>query len=361
MAKKSKKKYYRTTNIDKFKAQYNVLLGERSNGKSYAVKEKVLIKAFNGESTFIYLRRYSEDIKTTYVERYFRDMPISEITDGEYEGVAYYRGDIFFCNYDDAGKVVKGILIGQVFALNEDERMKSQALPGTGDIIYEEFITRKIYLPEEPDRLMDVVSTIARDDDLTVWMIGNRINRVCPYFTEWQLVNIPTQEPGKIDTYTFTRYDEVLDEEYDTLIAVENCENLGSTSKMFFGKKAESITGAAWASKEMPKFPKPADDYTMLYEVMLIDCGFTFVIQLYVCNKTGGTFNYVYPYTRTRRIARKITNNFSPELLTSTSFNVKINAEKLMRNNIMERKVCYSDNLTGTDFEQVLMNRKGVL
>lgn len=356
----AKKRYYRTTNIDKFNAQYNILIGERSNGKSYAVKEKVLLKAIKGESMFIYLRRYADDIKTNNVERYFSDMPIPIITDGEYEGVTVYRSNIYFCNYDDDGKVARGILIGHALAMNNDERIKSQAFPGIGDIIYEEFITTKFYLPDEPERLQNVVSTIARDETISVWMIGNKINRVCPYFTEWQLVNIPKQPAGKIDTYTFTRTNED-GVKITTLIAVENCLSVGSKSKMFFGKASDAITGGSWATKEMPKFPKPADDYTMLYEVMLMDCGFTFVIQLYVCNKTGGTFNYVYPYTRTRNIARKITNNFSPELLTSTCFNVKINAEKLMRNNIMERKVCYSDNLTGTDFEQVLLNRKGAL
>ena len=33
-----KQKFYRLTNIEKKNAQYNILLGERSNGKSYAVK-----------------------------------------------------------------------------------------------------------------------------------------------------------------------------------------------------------------------------------------------------------------------------------------------------------------------------------
>ena len=42
-----KKKYYRLDSILKTNAEYLMLLGMRSNGKSYAVKEFLLEKAFN--------------------------------------------------------------------------------------------------------------------------------------------------------------------------------------------------------------------------------------------------------------------------------------------------------------------------
>lgn len=356
---RQKKEYYRLTNIEKLHAQYNILLGERANGKSYSVKERVLMRAYAGEGLFAYLRRYDRDIVTTNVLRYFADMPIHSITSGEYEGVTFYRGDIFFCTYDEkTNKPVKGPLIGHALALNNDERIKSQAFPNVTDIIYEEFITDKFYLQEEPTRLQNLVSTIARDRNVSVWLIGNKINRICPYFTEWQLTGIPKQELGTIDTYRYTRL--IGDEEVETVIAVENCNNAGTHSKMFFGKSSEAITGGTWQTKEMPKLARPLEEYEMLYELLLSDCGFTFVLQLLV-NEDGGMIVYVYPYTRTRNIRRKITTVFSDNPLTTPSFNVKIRAETIMKDCINSCKVCYSDNLTGTDFEQVLMNRKGVL
>ena len=83
-------------------------------------------------------------------------------------------------------------------------------------------------------------------------------------------------------------------------------------------------------------------------------------MQLLV-NAEGGMLVYVYPFTGKRNIKRKISNIFSDDPLTTSCFNDKINAERLMRDLISKRKICYSDNLTGGDFEQVISNRKGVL
>ena len=69
-----KQKFYRLTNIEKKNAQYNILLGERSNGKSYAVKEKCLIEAWNDpDKKFILLRRWDLEIKPNLSEAYFKD------------------------------------------------------------------------------------------------------------------------------------------------------------------------------------------------------------------------------------------------------------------------------------------------
>ena len=38
-----KQKYYSIDKIKKLDCEYNILLGERSNGKSYAVKQNALI------------------------------------------------------------------------------------------------------------------------------------------------------------------------------------------------------------------------------------------------------------------------------------------------------------------------------
>ena len=61
-------KYYSLENILKHNAQYNILLGMRSNGKSYAVKYHVLQKAYNHKGNFIYMRRYKDYIKGKDVE-----------------------------------------------------------------------------------------------------------------------------------------------------------------------------------------------------------------------------------------------------------------------------------------------------
>ena len=53
-------------------------------------------------------------------------------------------------------------------------------------------------------------------------------------------------------------------------------------------------------------------------------------------------------------ILRIITNKFIPDPFVSNGLNLKIGAEALMSECFRTGKVCYSDNLTGTDFKQVI-------
>lgn len=85
---------------------------------------------------------------------------------------------------------------------------------------------------------MDIISTIARRDYVRVFLIGNTISRLCPYFEEWQLTHIKSQKQGTIELYRqFTnQYDEKTGEPIVVTIAVEYCENTGNQSKMFLVK-----------------------------------------------------------------------------------------------------------------------------
>ena len=358
------KKYYSLENILKHNAQYNILLGMRSNGKSYAVKYHVLQKAYNHKGNFIYMRRYKDYIKGKDVESYFRDMPISKITRNEYEGISVYRGTIYFCNFDDNDKVIRGLEIGRAVDLNGMESYKSQVFSDITDIIFEEFVTNGLYLDNEPNILQNFVSTIARDRTIQVWMIGNNISRVCPYFQEYCLRNIPKQAQGTIDIYNFDRTN-VDGEVYTTKIAVENCANVGTSSKMFFGTVADSITGGQWEVKDYPHMPidekgreKP---YVKLYELLYSDMGFSFILALCIDEETGGQWVYVKPHTTARFIRRKVTNEFSTDPFITNSLSDDIPAEVIIRKLINNNKICYSDNLTGSDFEAVTLNRKGRL
>ena len=54
-------KYYSTKRIDSTGAQYRLVFGERSNGKTYAALFRALENyAKDGKSTFAYIRRWDE-------------------------------------------------------------------------------------------------------------------------------------------------------------------------------------------------------------------------------------------------------------------------------------------------------------
>jgi len=348
------KKYYDLSALLATQAQYMMLLGKRSNGKSYAVKKQVLKDAYEKKERFIYLRRWRDDTKNTLVTKYFADAPVSVITKGKYERVVSIGQIIYF--ESGKGKNLIREEIGTACSLNERERYKSVAFQ-TEDIyykyiIYEEFITDRSYLDlNEPDYLQQFVSTVARDRLMTVFLIGNTISRVCPYFTAWGLVNTIEQKQGTIEEYHFSGTDE-NGEPYEVKIAVENCENNTVENKMFFGEISKQIIKGDWETRSQPKLPQPYEHYEMVYEVLLEYMQFKFTMQLLVEPDEGGLIVYVYPKSK-RRYSRIISDKFSDKPYITNTLNHNNKAELRISECIRRNKVCFSENLTGTEFKRI--------
>lgn len=343
----AKKQYYDISNILQTKAQYMMLLGQRANGKSYQAKKTVLEDSYNNDNKFVYLRRYKADIKTKAVESYFEDMPISKLTKNEYDGIVAWNGSIYFSKINEKGEKVKGKEIGKYCALNEYERYKSWAFVDFTYILYEEFITDNIYLTDEPRQLQQFVSTVARHRQITVLLIGNTLSRVCPYFSEWCLDGVLKQKQGTIEVYHYHMEDNVID------IAVEYCANANFENKMFFGQTAKQIVSGEWDTVEVPKLPRKQSEYENVYEVLVEYQKFQFVLNLLVEPIEGGVICFVYPFTGQRKIARKITEQFSDNPMISTRLDTTKRPEYLISECFRLGKVCYSDNLTGADFKHV--------
>ena len=346
------KTYYDISEMLKTKAEYMMLLGQRSNGKSYQVKKTVLEDFYYNGTKFIYLRRWKADIKQKEVSTYFDDIPISKFTNREYNSVKAMNGFIYLCKIED-GVIVEKLEMGRYCALNEYERYKSQVFMNYKNIVYEEFITDSIYLNDEPKLLQQFVSTVARLEKIRVFLIGNTLTRVCPYFHEWCLENVLKQKQGTIEIYTYHMEDNV-----EVKIAVEYCANTNNKNTMFFGQAARQIVTGEWDVKEVPKLPKQLYEYEKIYEVMVVYQAFKFVLELLVESKEGGIIVFVYPYTDKRKIQRVITDEFSDKPYVSKKLDIDKKPELLMLKALRMDKVCYSDNLTGSDFSKVIEKLK---
>ena len=344
-----KNNYYSLKKIKSLDAEYNILLGMRSNGKSYAVKEEVLKNAYLKDESFVYLRRWQRDITRVAVLSYFEDAPIEKITGGEFDGVDFYGGEIYFATIEEDGKKVRGKKIGRACALNEATRYKSQNFGNTTGIIFEEFVTDSMYLYNEPSKLLQVVSTVFRNKKGKVWLVGNTITRVCPYFMEWGLKNALTQKSGTIDLYHFDTKDGRVN------IALERCEVLDNREgAMFFGSAAGQIISGEWETEEVPHLQKPLEEYDLIYEIEVSSQNLRFCMQLLIEPEEGGRLVYVYPLTKDRFILRKISDIYDDSPFVSTGFQERRKPEKIMHELIKSGKVCFSDNLTGADFKSVL-------
>ena len=347
-----KGKYYDITNLLSTNAHYMMLLGERANGKSYQVKKTVLEAAYSKHKWFVYLRRYQADIRTKAVSAYFEDMPISDITNGESSGVTAFNGEIYFSYRDEDGDIKKGLRIGRYCDLNDLERYKSWAFPDFDYIVYEEFITDSIYLNDEPTLLQQFVSTVARHRKITVFLIGNTLSRVCPYFHEFCLENVLKMKVGTIEVYHH-HFTDAAGDNSTIDIAVEYCANANFENKMFFGHTAKQIVSGEWETHDMPKLPRRQFEYENIYEILVEYQSFKFVLSLLVEPQDGGLIVFIYPFTGSRKIERIIRQDISDNPLISGTLDPTRIPEARIIQCAKFKKIAYSDNLTGADFTHV--------
>lgn len=348
-----KREYYRLDRILEHNAQYNFLIGMRANGKSYSVKEYVITRAFNDGEAFIYLRRYGTDVKQASVESYFGDMPIKKLTRGTWDGITAYHSQLYFYRLDDdTDKMIKSPKpIGRYFALSNDSRIKSQTFEDVTTLVYEEVIPiDNMYLPDEPTRLQQTVSSIFRDREGKVFMIGNTLSRVSPYVKEFCLDNFLRMKVGDIDVYNFHVQDSVIK------IAVEYCAVTKYENKMFFGQASKQILSGEWEVQDVNKLPKPLEEYEKVYEMMIEYQNFKFILNLLVDSDNGGKICFIYPYTSSGdsyKGFRILTDRFSTNPFISARLDLNRTPERYIRDCFALNKLCYSDNLTGSDFKAV--------
>lgn len=293
--------YYSTQKIDKKNATYNVIFGERSNGKTYALLHKSVKAYFKDGSQFAYVRRWKEDITGRRAQRLFSgindNQEISKLSHGKFTGVHYWAGKFYLCNYDENGKVIYGDndVIGFTFALSDGEHDKSTSFPNITTIVFDEFLTNRLYLVDEFVLFMNTVSTIVRRrENVKIYMLGNTVNKFCPYFNEMGLDKVPQMEQGSIDVYRYGNS--------DLKVAVEYCKSEISKkdkpSNKYFAfnnPKLEMITGGAWELSIYPHLPmkyKPSDILLIFFiefsdniyqgEVISVDD----VSFIYIHNKT---------------------------------------------------------------------------
>lgn len=344
------------------------IIGMRSNGKSFEVKFDAIERAYKENKKIIYVRRWDTDIKTKSVISYFDDMKeasngyraIEDITDGMWEGIDAYQGYLYFYKRDEGGKIVRSKEdIGRYVAINMAEHYKSQTFINYGTMIVEEVLTNKIYVTDEPHQLMNLVSTVFRDedDDIRIYLVANTISRVSPYISEWGLTNIPNQKPDTIDVYHLRREDGVVVD-----FAVQNTEVIETKSKLFFGSSQKQIQGGEWETKEVPKLQKSLKYYEHIYDVLVDYDNFKFRLMLLADGENGGLTVYIYPYNGKKKFNRIVTDKYSTDPLITPYIDPKISvAEKLIIDCFKKGKVAFSDNLTGADFNALTSNyRMGV-
>lgn len=334
---------------------YLFLIGARGNGKSYAVKSHMLKQAFDNIQNnkcykqIGYIRRFALDCKDSLLEPYFADMPIQEITNGQYDCVSVYRKKIYFANIDDDGHIQRHVCIGQCFALSSAEHYKSLMYPDIYNIVFEEVISQdNSYLYKEVTiKFQQLISTILRNRKGKVYLIGNTLARQCPYYNEFGLIGAENIPIGKSNKYILG----------DTKITVYHVKPTDYNSGMFWGNSAKNITQGEYITEIQPHLDGNIKDYKIIYTCVLKYDNFKYLMQV-LRGADGIPFWYVSPKTTDiQKDTRVIAMEYNSSLYWTHGFlPLTSNEDKIFKMLLKGKKVCFSDNLTGTEFNNIIKN-----
>ena len=299
-----KKKYYSLYKIQETGATYKMIIGERSNGKTYAVLRYGLLRYAKDGTQMAIVRRWSEDFTGKRGSVMFDSLvlngEVEKITHGKWTGVYYYASKWFLCRMDDKDKrITDDRPFAYGFSISAMEHDKSTSYPAVRVVMFDEFICRAAYLPDEFVLFCNTLSTIIRDRmDVEIYMLGNTVNRYCPYFAEMGLDHVKEQKQGTIDVYRYG--------DSDLTVAVEYCapQKSGKKSDRYFAfanPKLSMITGGTWEVNLYPHLPRkyvPADvlfRYYVEWDKELLQA--EIVCQGWGIDDNTAVFTYIHRWT----------------------------------------------------------------
>ena len=266
-------------------ALYYMIIGERSNGKTFSVLEYALKDYLANGNQLAVIRRWEEDLKgkrgqdlftSAFCENPFKGNYLKTLSKGEYNDFFLYSGKWYLQRKKANGEVEKRDTrpFAFRFALTSGEHDKGTSYTGVKTILFDEFLTNKYYLPEEFKLFMGTVSTIIRtgedgkeNQDVKIFMCGNTVNKYSPYFAEMGLTNINKMKKDVIDVYDYG--------DSGLRVAVEYSSFPGGKKKSdkyfaFDNPSLKMITSGEWEISVYPH--KPVDFF-------VTDIAFYYFIQ----------------------------------------------------------------------------------
>ena len=342
--------HYNLDEIDKKKANFNLIIGEKGNGKSWQVKHKrAILNYLKTGNRFILLRRWREDLSNLWLEQYFADVDVQGLTEGKYNCIIPYRKTLFFGHAED-GKITRGEKIGYAMALSTEQHYSGGSFLDVSDIIFEEFMERGVYLKNEVDKMEYLYSTIDRKRGTTrVWMVGNSVSKINPYIQEWKLDSIlRNMKQGEIQIKT------IYNENNSFHIAIEYCKSSGGKQMSISNNMIDS---GAWIVDRQPTINY--NEYRSHARFGFQYKGYKFICEIMTKKEGANDFIfYIKPFVKdfTNKFV-VFSDDIKPSIYWQRDiYNSNFPNEKF--NNLLkefkESKIFYCNNQCGTEFKQVI-------
>lgn len=352
-------KYYSLKRILSHNAPYNVIFGERSNGKTYSVLKYGLEKYVKNGDQIAIVRRWQDDFTgrrgRSMFDALIESGEIERVTKGQWTGVYYYASKWYLMRMDEDGnRITDPTPFALGFAVSAQEHDKSTSYPRVTTILFDEMITRKMYLPDEFVLTMNLFSTIIRGrDNVKIFMLGNTVNKYCPYFREMGLKHVAQMKPGALDVYKYG------DSRLSVAVEYTEPNAKGKPSDFYFSfdnPKLSMITGGAWEIDIYPHLPHKYAPKDILFTYFIEWDGE--ILQCEIIHAGGDLFTYIHQKTSDLKhpesdhvftTSAKAGYNYHRNILRPTT---KI--EKKIESFFRSGKVFYQDNETGEQVRNYL-------
>lgn len=153
------------------------IIGERGVGKTYCLTVRAINNFIKNKKQFVYLRRYKTELKNS-VPKFWAAVKNDKRVN---KNKLTIKNNEFYINDKIAGYAIP---------LSTANILKSSTYDNVNLIIFDEFILDKgnyHYLPNEVEKLLDVIETIGRMRDIKVFLLGNALSVTNPYFLYFDL------------------------------------------------------------------------------------------------------------------------------------------------------------------------------
>lgn len=357
--------FYSLSDILKYDATYNFIIGMRGNGKTFAVLEYILDKYLETGHAGAIIRRFDlEIIGNKGMQMYSAFVTnkkgnfIEKKTGGKFNDFVYRNRQFYLCKKNQETGEIESYdfnAFAYTFAISQQEHYKSISYPTIYTALFDEVITRDGYLENEFVDFQNLLSTIIRDKEgFKIFMCANTINKYCPYFDEMGLNHVKEQKKGTIDLYTYGNSNLKVAVEYTpTLTKIKKVNDMYFA---FDNPKLKMITEGEWEIDIYPHLP---------YKYKPIDVVFKFYIEFNseifcgeVVSQRDEMFAFIHrkttPITETEYpvYSTKIVPNWN---YTRKFFKPTNKAQEIVLKLYQKEQFYYQDNAIGETIRNYLM------
>lgn len=261
--------YYDLADTVALGCQFNLIFGERSNGKTTAGLLKIIEDYTAGRGTGVYVRQMDMDLKGQRGANIMSSLMyggqskdvnlISQASGGEYDQVKYYSRAWYLGKTQADGSTAwekEPYCYGM--AISNAKHDKSATPPRVRNVVFDEFIPIDgSYLVDETAMFRQLLSTVIRDvDTVQVFLFANSITWNSPYFDLFGAAK-KVREMVQGDTIVLTMRQPETGVEMK--VALEYCASTGGKKSdvyfVFADASSAMITGGKFAVPEYPPCP----------------------------------------------------------------------------------------------------------